>query len=200
MAAHTLVGRFAPQITQSNQKKIKIMPLDDLKKWVEIIQGAITSIGILVAGIWSFFVFVLGRSFAPNIKINFELKKVINMVDGKAAIISVGIKNVGKTKVLKKNCYVAIEPIPTHRQNLPELSRIDESLDFIKAKTYQIFDSHTSFEPDEEATEDVVIAVDKLPAFKIAVMFIDYRNKGWSSTSILDIRDVAEISKGTKNA
>lgn len=163
------------------------MNLDDLSKWAEIVQSVATTLGIIAAGTWSFFVFVLGRSFAPNIRVQFKLQQVVDFENGKGAVISVTIKNIGKTRVLKESCYIATEFLSA-KPKLPELSRLDSSLDFANAKTYRIFDEHTSLEPDEEATEDVLFTLGETPIFKMGVIFIDSHKKGWSSNTIIDTR------------
>jgi len=45
------------------------MEMSEIKIVVEIVQGLLTSIGILGAAVWSIFVFGLGRNFAANIVI-----------------------------------------------------------------------------------------------------------------------------------
>lgn len=166
------------------------MQLSDLKTWVEIVQGLVTTLGVLVAGIWSFYVFVLGRSFAPNIQIRFDLKQVVDLANGKAAVVSVKIKNIGQTRIRKKGCYIATTSVANSQLNLPELSRLDVSLDFSHAKVYPIFDEHTAFEPAEEATEDALFVLGKSPTFKVGVLFAGHPKRFWSSSAILDIRMV----------
>ncbi len=171
------------------------MSLSDLKTWVEIVQGIVTALGVIVAGIWSFYVFVLGRGFAPNIQIQFELKQVVDLLDGKGAIVLVKIKNIGRTRIRKDACFIATALVPKDQRDLPELGRIDVPLKFSEAKVYPVFDTHTSFEPNEEATEDVLFALGKSPTFKVGVIFVDHRKKAWSSNAILDTRMVKRRSE-----
>ena len=166
------------------------MTPDDLKTWVEIIQGMVTTVGIIAAGIWSFFTFVLGRSFAPNMQITFELKQVVDLKERKAAIVSVKIRNIGRTRVRKKRCYIATASVTdsSDASDIPEFSRLDESLEFSVAKVYRVFDAHTTLEPDEGAIEDVLFALGQSPTFKVGLIFTDKRNNSWISSAILDVR------------
>jgi hypothetical protein len=168
------------------------MQLDDVKTCVEIVQGIMTSMGILAAGIWSFYTFVLGRSFAPNVQISFEMKQVVNLASAKGAVVSVTIRNVGKTKVRKKNCWIAATPISTDIPRLPALSRIDDALEFGlgKAKVYPIFTEHTWLEPGEEAMDEVLFALGGSSTFKVSAIFVGHKKK-WASSVILD----AEIAR-----
>lgn len=166
------------------------MTPEEVKTYVEIIQGLVTTIGIIAAGIWSFFTFVLGRSFAPNMQITFDLKQVVDLKDGKAAIVSVKIKNIGRTRVRKRRCYIATTSITdgSNAGDMPEFSRLDESLDFSTAKVYRVFDAHSTLEPAEEATEDALFALGQSPTFKVGMIFTDKRHNSWISSAILDVR------------
>jgi hypothetical protein len=171
---------------------------DDIKTWVEIVQGIATTVGIVAAGIWSFFTFVLGRSFAPNMQITFELKQVVDLKQRQAAIVLVKIKNIGKTRVRKKRCYIATALVADSGSgsDIPELTRLDESLDFSTARVYRIFDAHATLEPDEGASEDVLFALGESPAFKVGLIFTDRRNNSWISSAILDIRTLRAENEG----
>jgi hypothetical protein len=162
----------------------------DLKTWMDILQAAVTTVGILAAGIWSFFTFVVGRTFAPNMQITFDLKQVVDLQDRKAAIVSVKIKNIGRTRVRKKRCYIATASVTdgSRAGDMPEFSRLDESLDFSAAKVYRVFDAHSTLEPAEEATEDALFALGPSPTFKVGLIFTDKRNNSWISSAILDVR------------
>ena len=183
---------FSLAVSPLNDNGGNLMQPGDLKTWVEIVEGVVTSIGILAAGIWSFYVFVLGRSFAPNVQIRFRMRHPVDTTDRAGVIVSITIKNVGKTRVKKEDCWVALVPIALalSKNSAPAtLTRIDSPLEFdlSKAKVYSIFTDHTWLEPDEEATEDVLITLGKSPVFKVAGVFIGHRKK-WASSAILDTR------------
>lgn len=165
------------------------MTPDDLKTLIEIVQGAVTSVGILAAGVWSFYVFVLGRSFSPNIRIETKLKKMIRLQHYKSAIVTITIKNIGKSRVQKENCWLATCPLESSSEPaVPILSRIDSPLEFglSESKLYPIFNEHTWFEPDEETTEDVLLALGETKVFKVGVVFVGQKKK-WASSTILEM-------------
>lgn len=170
--------------------------LDDLKTSTEIMEAIVKSAGILAAGIWSFYVFVLGRSFAPNVRMSFRLRHAVDTPDRRAAVVSITIKNIGKTKVRKESCWIFLIPIALDL-NPDAISpiRLDSPLDLTVsgAKAYSVFTEHTWLEPGEKATEDVVIALGESPVFKIAAVFAGRRKK-WTASAVLDAQ-VTEESK-----
>lgn len=174
------------------------MTPDELKTWVEIVQGIVTCVGILAAGIWSFFTFVLGRSFAPNIQIQFDLKQIISLMDGRAAVVTVRIKNIGRAKVRKLSCHIASTDVvvSTRSAALPLLSRLDTPLDYSQAEVnvYRILETHSFLEPGEETNEDVLFKLGESPILKVGVLFTDLANTNWSSTAIFDIQDIGQAA------
>lgn len=172
------------------------MTPDDLKTWAEIAQAVITSLGILVAGAWSFYVFVLGRSTAPNIQIHFEVKRTTKLEQFPMVVVSTTVKNVGRTRAQKEDCWITAAPI-TAKIESSHLSRLDTPLQFSlsHAKVYSIFDDHAWLEPGEEAKEDVMFVVSESPMFKVGVIFIGH-NKRWTSSAILDARQAKKESSG----
>jgi hypothetical protein len=167
------------------------MSIDDTKKIAEIIQAVMASAGIAIAGIWSYYVFVAGRTFAHNIRIEFSLKNAKSIGEHKTAVVTVTIKNVGRIRAKKDGCWISTSSIPLDDlTTLPLISRLDSPLDLSlsHAKLYPIFDEHDYLEPDEEAKEDVLVKVDALPFFKVGVIFTSSRKK-WSSSAILEVKE-----------
>lgn len=170
-----------------------MMQPNDLKTWIEIAQSLVTILGIAVAGVWSYLTFLRGRSFAPNVQIQFELKQVINWDSSKGAVISVKIKNIGQTRVKKKNCLLTLASVTQPGAKNPlastEFERLDPSFDEMMQqlpRQYEIFDEHTGLEPGEEATEDVLLELNGSSTFKVNAMFFGHR-KQWSSNAILNM-------------
>lgn len=80
--------------------------LINLRTYAQIIRDLVTALGILFAGGFSFYTFILGRTFAPNVQMQFALKQVINSADGKVAVVSVKVKNTGQTDVRTERCSI----------------------------------------------------------------------------------------------
>ncbi len=175
--------------------------LEVTKIWVEIVQGILTSVGIVGAGIWSLFVFGLGRNFAPNIKFQFAVKQIISFQDAQAAILSLGIKNIGRTRVKKEACtlvVISITPTKLKDQNdVREFRRIDPTISEIISqlpRRLDIFSDHDAFEPSEEAIEDILLELGESPILKVVVTFFGSkyiwgRQQQWTSSTIVDVRN-----------
>lgn len=171
--------------------------LDQVKILTDIAQNVIATLAIVIAGVWGFYTFVLGRAGAPNIQIQVELRRVIDLPAGRAAIILVTTKNIGRTRVWKKRCYIAASAISLNERLSTtcglELRRIDAPFDVSKAMIYSIFESHSCFEPGESSNTEILFALSDSPAFKVWVEFIDRHNIGWSSDALVDIRPAQQV-------
>lgn len=158
------------------------MNLDELKTVTEIIQNVIASVAILVAGLWTFYIFVLGRSYSPHVQILVTPKYIYDSTSTKYTVLKLVAKNVGRTKATKDECYLAIEKIPAMDGQLG-IRRIDSEVDFSEAKLYTVFLDHTILEPNEEVSEELAISFDETTLYKVKTIW--YGDKFvWSSTSI----------------
>jgi hypothetical protein len=162
--------------------------LDNIKTCIEIGQALVTMLGIMAAGVWTYYTFFLGRRFAPNVQARFEVKQVFDWTSYRTVIVSVKLKNIGRTRVKKQGCYLTVTPvIPKERFDLP-ISRVDASLDTQSNwKEYPFFKDHTWLEPDEEVTGDAVFALGKpdVTMFRIKLEFVGH-DKTWSSSVLVD--------------
>lgn len=165
------------------------MNFDEIKTIVEIIQGVVTTIGILLAGIWTYYTFVRSRSFAPNVRINFELKQVVELKRGRGAIVRISVKNIGKTKVGKKTCSAKAQAVvePRFVVDPIEFVRVDRSLKYT-INTYSILEDLEFLEPNEQVEEDVLFFLDRSTLFKVGVRVEGEANSAWSSSAIFDAR------------
>ena len=162
------------------------MSLENIKILVDIIQSLATTAGVVIAGIWSFYVFILGRGFAPNVQSDIELKGTVCLKRGEAAIVTITVKNIGKTRILKKKCYVVIEPLRDSPKDSPALSRTDDFSNCGDSRTNSILDDLVYLEPEESISEDALFTLNELRLFKVKVIFVDRNNKGWISSAILN--------------
>jgi len=137
-----------------------------ISTWVSITQGCVTTIGVLVAGIWSYYVFVRGRNFDPNIKIEINQKSVIEIKGKKATIITAKVKNIGKTRVDKDSCVMKVMPLVTDKNGLFLFEE-----DTPRTQELNLLLNHSFLEPSEEIYEDILISLDKTPAIKLLIKF-----------------------------
>jgi hypothetical protein len=165
--------------------------------WSEIIRNTLLALAALVGAIWALYVFVLGRNTTANVQIDYAMKDVLALVDDeKLAVVTVKLKNTGRTQVFKVNktkgtqtftkgygCTVTITPIVVlspagvEPYQIP-LSSIDER-NRPYTRKWRILENLNDLQPDEEAVEDFSFAwSDSLsfksntPVFKIEVRFV----------------------------
>jgi len=160
--------------------------VDELKTWFAVIQSFITILSIIIVGIWSFYNFVLGRSFAPNIQIEYTLKKIIQIEDTKIAILNIVAENIGKSHVNKKNCYISITPLTFLQSELRDFVKINSQEYHGNTKTYPIFRDHVALEPNEKATEDIIFVVGDALMLRLQATFMS-RSKCWISSAIVEL-------------
>ncbi len=158
------------------------MKIDELKTITEIIQNIVSTIAILIAGLWTFYIFVLGRSYSPHVQILVTPKYAYDSARIKYVVLKLLAKNVGRTKATKDKCYLAIEKIQK-RNDKSGIARVDSEVDFSEAKLYAVFSDHTALEPNEEISEELVISFDEVTLYKVKTMWYG-ENFVWSSTSI----------------
>jgi hypothetical protein len=172
------------------------MTPDELKTWAEIFQSIVTTFAIIIAGIWSYYTFVKERTFAPKPRIQIGLKQVTKLNGEKVAIVSVTMENIGRIQLRMKKCYLAIDHVLDDEQalNARDLSRIDKPLDLMHAKVYSILSDEIRIEPVGAATQDVLLSVGDLTAFKASVVFFDKNDKQtWSASTIIIMESSDQI-------
>jgi hypothetical protein len=174
---------------------------DGLANTVDVVQGLVTTAGILVAGVWAFYVFVLGRSFSANVHMTFDLERVIESPTARVAVLAVKAKNIGRTRVHKRSVHIHVVPIAEDELDQPPLALIPGKLNMTRMKRYPIFEDLAALEPDEEVTEDVMLSLGSHSRLKVEVRFVGrvvlgraFRifeggrgDPGWVSRGVLDL-------------
>lgn len=145
---------------------------DGLVTAVDVAQSVVTTAGILVAGVWAFYVFVLGRSFSANVHMQFDLERVIDSPTARVAVLVVRAKNIGRTRVHKRSVHIHVVPIAEDELDQPPLALIPGKLDMTRMKRYSIFEDLAALEPDEEVTEDVMLSLGPHSRLKVEVRFV----------------------------
>lgn len=143
------------------------MELDWLKDWVQIAQGLATIAAILVAGVWAYYVFAVGRSATAQVQITCHLKEVIASQGGKILCISVMLTNTGRTRVADLSCEIIAAPVANSGDDratlaflepLPErvLDAGEPGSDFAWGR---MFRETVGLEPNEAVAEDILLSV-----------------------------------------
>jgi len=155
-----------------------------LQAQVETIQSVATTLGISVAGVWAFYVFFIGRTFAPSLQLDVSLKRVLSLAehqDNRAAIISIMVQNTGRTRVRKEVCFAGVMEVMDPQSRAPSLDssqfasqnllRLDNPFDPTSAIVDTIFHDQVLFEPGEKATEDILLYLADKTLLKVAMIF-----------------------------
>jgi hypothetical protein len=141
--------------------------LDGLKDWVQIAQGLATIAAILIAGVWAYYVFAVGRSATAQVQIGCHLKQVIASPDGEILCISVTLTNTGRTRVDGLSCEIIAAPVTNYAEDragfaflepLP-VSVLDAGelgSDFAWGK---MFKETVGLEPNEAVAEDILLSI-----------------------------------------
>jgi hypothetical protein len=179
---------FAAALVEGTQYK-------DVETLVKIGQGLVTTLGILVAGTWALYTFVLGRSFAANVQIQFEPVHLIELMNNKVAVVSVNAKNIGRTRVEVTEVWFSVAALTDEELNKEPLTQIPTKLGKGR-RTYQMFTELLALEPEEEKAEDIVFALGQYSKVKVQVFFsgevryVPLGRRGvvdWTSRAILDL-------------
>jgi hypothetical protein len=195
----------------------------------QTVQGSVTAAAAVGAVVWGLYVFRVGRHSAGHGHIQIDLTKVINTSKGKVAVLSIKLKNTGRTRIErdkdKEKCCLRITPI---RRNsaarhsdaqivvlTPHKEEFNAPSDCRKQKGWVIFENLTALEPDEETAEDALFRWDTFddflgtrPMFNVAVTFKGgslrlwgQKMKTWGSRRIVIIdNDAVAASENAQGA
>ena len=166
------------------------MTLNEIKTIVEIVQGIISTIAIIIAGIWSYFIFVLGRGHAINVKLELIPQYQFQSGDSSFIVMRVLVENIGRTKAGKEGCYIALEEISiSETSKLP--TRSDKSFNLNNSKVFSVFENHQYLEPSEKLHEDIIISFNPNKLFKVAAYWCE-KKVAWSSIHIISPSNISE--------
>jgi hypothetical protein len=188
--------------------------LNIVQKVAQSAQSFLTALGIIVGGVWAFYTFVLGRTIAGTVQIQIEPKSFIRKQNKHAAVVSVTIKNIGRTLLTKE--YIEIQIVPVTEENLrlqrPAMRLMHASLDPSISRTsppsgyprsIRLFEDRTGrLEPGEEVSEDVILMFGEYQAAKAEVRFFGYlfsvfgdqrkeaKLRRWSARKIITVEEL----------
>ena len=94
------------------------MDLSDLKTYSEILRNILTSSGVFIGGIWTYFKFIKGRIHSPKIETQLESKMMTGESNKNLLCGDVIIKNVGNTIILPEKVEIKIEGIQTNETDI----------------------------------------------------------------------------------
>lgn len=164
----------------------------------QTIQAIVTVVGILIAGVWAFYVFVLGRSFAGAVGIQIEHVRSVDREGKVGAVVSVRVQNVGRTLIQRERAQIIAVPVSEDRlaRRLPVMDVMVASLDPKASKMphpedsapllHDLFDDDREgeepgeeaasepegFEPGQELAEEVLLTFGEYRMVKVKVVFV----------------------------
>ncbi len=147
----------------------------------KIIQSALTSIAIVISGIWAYFKFLRGRMYKPRIEVSVECKRHFSQDKMHLHIIT--------TLVNKGLSKVDID-IDSSAMRLSELANNNSTKEFLQATpvkwsligTYTIFEQHGWIEPDEKIQDHMMIECKATnPIIKIECFLLAKKQQWYSS-------------------
>ena len=170
--------------------------MNEIKILVDIVQGLLTSVGIVGAAVWSIFVFGLGRNFAANIVIEVKLKSRVDVNGVNAAILSIKAKNMGKTQVKKESFTIICTSSDnwTDDKSRRPFRRIDltrnEIAGLLPMKS-EICVDYRQLEPGEETLDEIAVNLRTSTIIQVSACFIGKSSwwrsaQQWVSNVIID--------------
>jgi hypothetical protein len=149
-------------------------------------QSFLTALAIILGGVWALYTFVLGRSVAGTVQIQIEPTSFISEQGKHAAVVSVPIKNIGRTLITKENAEIQVMPITDANLKLqrPAMRLMSASLDPRISRTpapggyprsLPLFEGRVGrLEPGEEVREDILLLFGEYRMAKVEVRFFGY--------------------------
>lgn len=178
------------------------MDAEIIKTWVEIIQIILGTLALLIAGFWTFYIFVLGRGFTIHADITIKHTIASHQNSLKTLVLEIELKNSGRTAIKKMSGSMSLKPfdVPTIATNQasPLLKKIDPSVDDTLTSPkirINLFKEQLYLEPGETTRESVSLIVDEQTEFIKITVHIKGRRAAsiggeqyWLSTEIINMR------------
>jgi hypothetical protein len=178
-------------------------PLDNAKTIVDIITGVLTSLAIVVGGVW----FILRRSLVGTLLITPTLREVSKTDDSLLVVINVNIKNVGLTRVKQDYCIAAVELVDYDTPSDDSASLVPaEMIDFKVTNSVddvrQIFAANVAVEPNEDIVEDLIVVVKSPVILEVGIQFVrkkvwpfQHTQDTWESKTLFYVHDIPAMEQ-----
>jgi hypothetical protein len=193
--------------------------VNTVQKVSQSVQSLLTALAFILGGAWAIYTFVLGRTIAGTVQIQIEPKAYISKQGNHSAVVSVPIKNIGRTLITKADADIQVVPITDEHLKLqrpamrlmhasldPELSRMAPPRGY--PKSIPLFEGRAArLEPGEEVSEDVLLMFGEFGTAKVEAMFSGYlfsvfgnrrkekHRRRWSARTILTVEGLDEEPK-----
>lgn len=144
MTALALALLLAAQSTSS--------ALEDAKNVAEIVGTAVTSLALIVGGIWAYFKFIKGRAFRPHVEVE-QWGEWLHYGSPLGFKARVSLKNTGsaKVEVVQRGTGLRISKMRDEQPDPPS-ETVWESLG-----VFEIFTQHEWIEPGETIADELLV-------------------------------------------
>lgn len=151
----------------------------------KIFQSLITSLALLIGGIWAYFKFLRGRIYKPRMELNVECQIYLQKNNLVRLHVRVILKNVGLSRVNINRENSAVRIYRVH--DLEYVDLIPDGalkLEWCRIGTFSIFDEHQWIEPSEIIDDQIMINCQSIdPIFKIEATVMS-ETQQWCSSYI----------------
>jgi hypothetical protein len=213
VAVEAAAGDYVKSLSQAKMGEIARKAAQDVasnsgptwKVRAEGMQAVLTAIGIAVAAGWALYVFFLGRSYIGVVNVLIEPKGLMRSGGRTGAVVSVTIRNVGRTRVGKRVARIRAAPLNKDQLELsmgqpsmmpasvPSTTAEIGTLLFSKHAT-ELEEAIEALEPGQETTEEVVIILGDVQVARVEAVFIGeirplflLKDRAFSSRIYLDM-------------
>jgi hypothetical protein len=205
------IARRAAQDATPDDKSASSADLT-IKDWVEGIQAVATTLAILAAGGWALYVFLLGRSNVGHVEVLIEPRRLLTAGPHRGAVVSVTVKNTGRTRVAKSVARIRAEPLDDQQLQLSMQTPnvMPAAVSRVAPLGTVLFSKHVTeteeaidgLEPGQVTSEEVVMILGDARAARVQVVFIGRvrpflrtRARSFSSRIILELAALEDLQK-----
>jgi hypothetical protein len=126
--------------------------LDTFKTWTDAIGTIITSLAVIVGGIWAYFKFAKGRILRPKLAI--EISGQWLKINRKQWLqVRIRVENIGASKVIlrQEGTGLEVKVLAASQPSPPDYA------EWKSADMYEVLDSHEWIEPGETVSDDLML-------------------------------------------
>jgi hypothetical protein len=128
------------------------VPLEDLKTITDLVQALVTTVGFVLAGVWTYVKFIKGREFRPHVEITVNADWLGDAGDV-GLRLRVQLKNIGTAKVqLTQRGTGVMVSRPADRQPSPPAMT-----QWTDLGVFEVFTKHEWIEPGETIGDDLLL-------------------------------------------
>lgn len=132
--------------------------LDNTKTVFDIVQAGVTTIAIVVGGIWAYFKFVKGRTFKPRIQVELsgqwrDVRENGHIRKSKLLHVRIRVKNIGLSdiRLIQRGSGVLVS-LMAEKQRIPPASSSWQD-----GKVYKVLRKHDWVEPGETVSDEFLV-------------------------------------------